>query len=318
MVFDRAFSDETLEKALSALADDADPTAALELIVTTEDTATREHAVAILGAAGVTRIERLRELTAQQPYLPERWLLLGAALSAAAWAVRENNHAKPVVTERLVQEQQVLVAGARSALRQAAALSRDDPVPWSELAGAVVCAPLHRTEVADVFKRACVLDSDLYAAHTRHLTGLTHRWYGNQDKVIAFALVRTAERPDGHPLHALVALAHIEGYVDGLLHGTVVGRFWRAWRYFADSKIRRETDTAADRLLAGHAEFATHPWTMHAHQAFAALYHQANEPGRARTHLELGGDRAAIWPWRYFGDPERQLATARKAAGLDT
>ncbi|MFI5907377.1 hypothetical protein [Dactylosporangium sp. NPDC051541] len=316
MAFDRAFRDEYLEKALSALADDGDPTPALDLIAGTDDADRREHAVAVLGPGGVARIEQLRELATRQAYRPERWLLLGAALSAAAWAVREDNHATPVVTERLVQQQQALVAEARTALRQAAALSRDDPVPWSELTGAVICAPQHRTEPADVFKRARVLAPDLYAAHTRHLTGLTRRWYGSQDKVFAFARTRTADRPAGHPLHALIALAHIEGYVAGLLRGTVVGRFWRAWRYFADSKVRRETDTAADLLLSGHDEYATHPWTMTAHQAFAALYHQAGDTGRARTHLELSGEHAATWPWRYFGDPGDQFATARTAAGL--
>ncbi|WP_433216697.1 hypothetical protein ACQP00_08275 [Dactylosporangium sp. CS-047395] len=316
MGFDRAFSDEPLEKALWALADDGDPSAALELIAATDDPVHREHAVAILGGGGALRVEVLREVAAQQAYRPERWLLLGASLAAAAWSVREDNHAKPVVTERLVQEQQALVAEARSALRQAAALSRDDPVPWSELSGAVVCAPLHRTEAADTFKRACILAPDLYGAHTRHLTGLTRRWYGSQDKVIAFARTRTEQRPDGHPLHALVALAHIEGYVDGLLRGTVVGRFWRAWRYFADSTVRRETDAAAERLLAGYDDFVDHPWTMSAHQAFAALYHQAGEPDRAKVHLELGGERAAVWPWRYFGEPEELFAAARTASGL--
>ncbi|GAA3299512.1 hypothetical protein Dvina_09030 [Dactylosporangium vinaceum] len=314
--FDRAFTDEYLEKAQWALADDGDPTPALDLIAGTEDADRREHAVAVLGPAGALRIELLRGMAARQAYRPERWLLLGASLSAAAWAVREDNHATPVATERLVQEQQALVAEARTALRQAAALSRDDPVPWSELTGAVICAPQHRTETADVFKRACVLAPDLYAAHTRHLTALTHRWYGTQDKVLAFARTRTADRPDGHPLHALVALAHLEGYVDGLLRGTVVGRFWRAWRYFADSTVRRETDTAAARLLAGHAAYATHPWTIPAHQAFAALYHQAGDPAAARPHLALSGRHPTTWPWRYFGDPETQFTTARATAGL--
>ncbi|WP_432987012.1 hypothetical protein [Dactylosporangium sp. CA-233914] len=429
MVFEQAHTDEILEKALWSLTDDGDPSPALELIADTTDVDRREQAVAALGAGGVLRIEQLRELAAQQPYYPERWLLLGASLSAAAWSARESTGHRPIVTDRLVQRQQALIAEARTALRQAATLSRDDPVPWSELAGAVICAPLHRTEVADVFKRACVLAPDLYAAHTRHLTALTRRWYGSQHKVVAFAQVRTAERPDGHPLHALVALAHIEGYVDSVLRGNRVGRFWRAWRYFANAEVRRETDAASARLLAaspgsnagmptqrepsadnatiqarepaavesgarkatphgsgapehaapehathrhGHAagehEYATgergaregerqhealggrvgggggggggsegdaderggqggesgpggrdlraHPWAMAAHQAFAAFYHHAHDPVLARAHLERAGDRAAVWPWRYFGDPEEQFATARAAAGL--
>jgi hypothetical protein len=323
VAFDLAFSafpdlsDCPLEKALWALADDADPAPALELIAGAEDAHRREHAVSVLGAAGEHRLDQLRDLAHQQAYRPERWLLLGASLAAAAWAARGTARAERT-TDRQIQDQQALVAEARGALRQAAALDRDDPVPWSELAGVVLGAPLHRSEPADVFKKAAVLGPDLFRLHTRRLTGLTRKWYGNQTQVLAFARTRVADRPDGDPLLSLIALAHIEGYVDGLLRGNVIGRFWRAWRYFADPAVRRETDAAADRLLAGAdaGAFADHPWSMTAHQTFAALYHQAGEPGRARAHLELGGARPAVWPWRYFGDHEEQFTAARRAAGL--
>ncbi|MGI5244565.1 hypothetical protein [Dactylosporangium sp. CA-139066] len=308
-----AFEDEELGKALVALEDDGDATAALELIASTgSDVHRREQVVSVLGGAGVARLELLRGLAAAQAYRGERWLLLGAALAAAAWEVREGRGSGRRL-DRRIQAQQALVAEARTALRQAAAFDRDDAVAWSELAGVVIGAPLHVTEPADAFKRACVLVPDLYLAHARHLVGHTRRWYGTPDRVLAFARTRAAGRPDGHPLHALIALAHIEGCVDGLLRGNVVGRAWRAWRYLGDPDVRRETDAAADRLLAGDD---AHPWAMAAHQAFAALYHQGGDDGRARPHLLRGGDRPTVWPWRYFGDPERLFARARSRAGV--
>ncbi|MEV8512855.1 hypothetical protein [Dactylosporangium sp. NPDC051484] len=315
MGLDLAFSDERLEKALWALTDDAEATPALELIAGIDDIHERERAVSVLGAGGVRQLEPLRELARQQAYRRERWLLLGASLAAAAWEVRDPG-ASDKATYQQTMQQQALVAEARSALRHAAALGRDDPVPWSELAGVVIGAPLHATEAADVFKRAATIAPDLYLAHARRLTGLTRRWYGTPDYFLAFARTRVEGRPDGHPLHALVALAHIEGCVDGLLRGNVLGRFWRAWRYFGDPEVRHETDAAADRLLAGDGEYRSHPWAMPAHQAFAALYHQAGDAERTRAHLELAGDRPAVWPWRYFGDPGKLFAAARKSAGL--
>ncbi|MEV6929706.1 hypothetical protein AB0M46_35165 [Dactylosporangium sp. NPDC051485] len=317
MEIDLAFDDEGLEKAVRALAEDGDATAALELVAGEGDVHRREQAVSVLGAAGVNEIESLREFAARQSYRPERWLLLGAALAAAAWGVRESpgrdwrsNRREKRIDRRIIA-QKALVAEARTALRRAAALSPGDAVPWSELTGVVIGAPLHATETADVFKRACVLAPGLYLAHARHLVGLTRRWYGSPDRVLAFAQARVAGRPDGHPLHALVALAHVEGYVDGVLRGMAPGRFWRAWRYFADPVVRDEVDSAADRLLAGPDD---HPWSMSAHQAFAAVYHRAGDLGRARAHLLRSGERAAVWPWRYFGDPGRRFGAARLAA----
>jgi hypothetical protein len=387
---------EELEQALRALAGDGSAGPALELIAGTPDAHRREHAVSVLGAGGVGRLELLREVARRKEYRAERWLLLGSALAAAAWQARDPSAALPIRdsaaalpardsaaavrpardpaaaavrpardsaavlpardpspaegaagcgigvsaegaggrgragsawrvawtgragrgVDTQVRRQQALVAEARSALRRAAALDRDDPVPWSELAGVVFAAPRHVTEAADAFRRAAILAPDLYLAHARHLLGLTRRWHGSPALVMAFAQVRAAGRPDGHPLLALVALAHIEGYVDGLLRGGVLGRCWRAWRYFADPEVRRETDAAADRLLAGAGDYGSHPWAGAAHQAFAALYQRAGVPGRARAHLELGGDRAVVWPWRYFGEPERLFAAAQAAAGL--
>jgi len=329
---DLAFSDDELEKALWALADDADPRPALDLLATTDDphlrehapdgphprgrpidgSHRREHAVSVLGTAGQRHLGRLRDLAGRESHRPAPWLLLGASLAAAAWAARGTAVAGQT-SDRQVHDLQAYVAEARTALRRAAVLDRADPVPWSELTGVVLGAPLHTTEPADVFQRAIALTPDLYGAHARHLTGLTRKWYGSQDKALAFARAGVAGRPDGDPLLSLIALAHIEGYVDGLLRGNVLGRFWRAWRYFAAPAVRRETDAAAGRLLAATSE---HPWAITAHQSFAALYHQANNPSRARPHLERSGPRPALWPWRYFGDPEILFAAARHAAGL--
>jgi len=63
-----------------------------------------------------------------------------AALAAAAWGVREAPGSDRRI-DRRIRAQQALVGEARTALRQAAALDRDDAVPWSELAGVVIGAP---------------------------------------------------------------------------------------------------------------------------------------------------------------------------------
>jgi len=132
--------------------------------------------------------------------------------------------------------------------------------------------------------------------------------------LLAFARARVAGRPDGHPLHALVALAHIEGCVDGLLKGNVLGRAWRAWRYLGDPDVRRETDAAADRLLAGDSGRTRRirgRWRRT--RRSRRFYHQAGDARRGRAHSGARrgpADRVAL---RYFGDPSAAERRARRA-----
>jgi hypothetical protein len=121
--------------------------------------------------------------------------------------------------------------------------------------------------------------------------------------------------PDGHPLHALTACAHIEGYLDGTMRGNVIGRVWRVARYFRGTGVRAEIDAGSDRLLASDA-YAEHPRFIAAHQAFAMLYHHAQDEARSAPHLLRSGTRPARWPWAYFGDHREEFASARRAAGL--
>lgn len=307
---DLAWSDGSLDEALAALRS-ADPTPALDL-VTAVTGPSRERAVAVLAGVGRHHLPLLRELAGAQSYRPERWLLLGSSLAAAAWAAR-GSATTELTSDARFREQRTLTAEARGTLRRAAALDRTDPVPWSELTGVALGVPSHASELADAFGKAVALEPSLYRAYTRRLTGLTRKWYGTQADTLTFARTHSAGRPDGDPLHALIPLAHIEGYVDSLMRGNAITRVWRVLRYFSDKRLRAEVDAASARLLAGPSG---HPWSMAAHQAFAALYHEASDPEHAKPHLERGGTRPARWPWGYFGDPAEVFTAARAAACL--
>lgn len=170
-------------------------------------------------------------------------------------------------------------------------------------------------EQVEIFDRLAALPGTMYAAHMTMLNTLTSKWYGSNGLMFGFARQHTATLPDGNPLHALTASAHIEGYLDALGRGHVLGRMWRAVRYFKDRKVRAEIDDGSDRLLAS-AAYAGHPWRLAAHQTYAALFHQVEDERRSAPHLMRAGSRPMRWPWAYFGDPAEEFATARKAAGL--
>lgn len=309
-----AWSDERLETAMRALLHrDARPGLAL-LAVTRSDPHRRALYVDVLGSVGKHALGELQAL-AQAGEDPDRWLLLGAALSSAAASAR-GDAVISRTSDGQIQGMLHFAEHARTALRRAARLAPNDPVPWSELFRCAMRAVEHDRELAEVSAEIERRAPDLYGANISRLVSLTLKWYGSQDQVLAYARTRTAALPPGHPLWALVAYAHIEGLVEVGMRGNVFARIWRSIRYPSNKAVRAEVDAASDRLLADAHRFADHPATKPAHQAFAAFYFQATVPDRARPHLELGGPRPAVMPWGYWGDHAKLFALARRKAGL--
>ncbi|HLL69461.1 MAG TPA: hypothetical protein VK453_27645 [Micromonosporaceae bacterium] len=309
-----AWSDQRLEVAMSALARH-DPRPALAVLAATRsDYHRRALCVDVLGHVGQHLLPELRTLVEESNDDPDRWLLLGAALSAAGATARGAD-----VIERTSDEQidgmQRLTAQGSKALRRAARLAPQDPVPWAELQHCVMGSS-DRGELDEVFSRVDRLAPDLYPANVIRLMTLTRKWYGSQEETLAFARARTVDLPPGHPLLALVPLAQIEGLVDLMMRGNAVTRVWRYMRFSTNKTVLAEVDAASHRLLADGATYRAHPAFMQAHQAFASYYHQVTEPRRARPHLECGGPRPAAMPWGYFGDAVEEFQAARKAAGL--
>lgn len=310
-----AWSDPQLDTAVRALAR-RDPQPALDVLAATRDDADRrELAVEVLAVAGQHALADLQTFAEERTADADRWLLLGGSFAAAAWTARGAD-----VAERTSLDQFEGLASfaeqSRAALHHATELAPQDPVPWSELLRCAVGALDHDGELDEIFAQVQKLGPDLYAANQARLGGLTRKWYGSQEQALAFARQRTERLPAGHPLLALVAAAHIEGLLDGLMRGTVIGRMWRHLRYLANTQVRAEVDGASDRLLGGGDRYDSHPRTMAAHQMFAAFYRQADDTERARPHLERGGCRPMPWPWGYFGEYAEEFAAAREAAGL--
>lgn len=129
---------------------------------------------------------------------------------------------------------------------------------------------------------------------------------------------RCSSLPDGHPLWSLAPQAYIEIWVDSRMVDNKMLRVYRALTYGPLKKrtARAEVDTASDRMLAGAAADADHPWMMVAHQMFGAYYVHAGVRDRARVHLERGGNRTSVWPWGYFGNKQAELTRARQSVGL--
>jgi len=311
----RAWSDPGLQQAAEALIS-GDPTPAYELLAAgSSDPERRCLRADVLGEVGARHLPPLREAAGDDAH----WSLLwGSAMCHAAWSARGSatmDHTAENQVRRLFE----LGKESRRALRRSAERAPGDPAPWTVLQTIVKATATGRPEADEVWESLRRIAPDSFMGNHQRLSILCRKWYGSTEEMLAFMRERCATLPDGHPLWSLAPQAHIEVWVDGHMTGNLVKRIYRATTYGPLKKraVLAEVGAASDRMLAGAAAYAGHPWTVMAHQMFGAFYFKAGVRERARVHLELGGDRSSIWPWGYFGGAAQdELAGARKAAGL--
>lgn len=311
------WANERVRAARTALvSQDAEPALAM-LAEARDHPEWRAHYVGILSGPGEPALPALRAAMSRDPDNPDVCLLIGATLSSAASDARGSDTIDNT-SEEQIRGLRFYSGQARQALHRAANLLPSDPVPWCELLSCAMSAREYRGEVDDMWAEIVKRGGDhLYDANRVRLLTLTRKWGGSEKECFEFARDRTRSLPPGHPLLALVPLAHVEALSERLMNADrMVTRLWHLVRYLKKRSVRAEVDTASNRLLAGAYDYAQHPAIQEAHQAFAYIYHHGGNHERARMHLEHGGERSAGWPWVYFGDHEEEFAKARKDAGL--
>ncbi|MFC7534465.1 hypothetical protein [Actinoplanes sp. GCM10030250] len=309
------YASDPYRQACTAL-QHGDTAPALHLLAASRGDATaRIHAIAWLTKDTTSRLPQLEAQLGQDPWNPELWLLVGAMQSTAGFEARGAARINDTSSEQ-IDGLLHHTTRARESLRRAAELLPDDPAPWFELMSCALGASSYQGEVHDMWKELVRRGGDVsYQANRLRLVTLTEKWYGSEAECFAFARERTRDLPPGHPLLALIPLAHIEAYVELRSSDNVLRRVWAALRYLSKRSVRAEIDPASDRLLAGSLDFASHPASPEAHQAFACVYADCGELERARWHLERSGD-IPTWPWGYFGDDDEGFDRARERAGL--
>ncbi|HWS36694.1 MAG TPA: hypothetical protein VN408_28645 [Actinoplanes sp.] len=293
-----------------------DSTPALNLLSAARvDAEARIHA---LGSLGRDTLHRLPQLEAQldtEPSNADLWLLVGSMQQELAW----NARGAAVISHTSAEQISGLrhhMKRARVSLRRAAELLPGDPAPWNELMSCAMAAQEYHSEPHDMWNEVVQRGGDVaFGANRLRLIILTAKWHGSREECFAFARERTRGLTPGHPLYALIPLAHVEEYVSQRGDDSVLTRVRAVFRYFSRRDVIREIESASDALMAGADTYATHPSSPAAHQAFGFAFDERGDAKRARHHLERSGDEA-IWPWTYFGDDWELFEKARMRADL--
>jgi hypothetical protein len=195
---------------------------------------------------------------------------------------------------------------AESDLQRACELDPTDPTPWT---GRLITArglELGTEELLRRWEEVERRSPELLPAASLVLQGLAEKWGGSHAQMFDFARSRSEAAPDGSPMHALVAMAHIERwlYYDGFDDDEE-----GADAYLRDPAVRAELRAAAERSVASRA-WVPHRWEIAERNAFAMALALVEDPAACDQFAVLG-DRVTEEPWGYLDRPAAAFTRLR-------
>jgi hypothetical protein len=133
--------------------------------------------------------------------------------------------------------------------------------------------------------------------HRQRLQQVCRKWGGSHEEMHAFARESMLRAPEGSGLGELVAIAHIEHWLD-LDEGEDMA-------HIRSPRVIAELHEAADRSVRHPAHVRTRGWT-HPFNAFAMAFALAGEKQAAAGMFQALQGRVTEFPWYYLdSDPVR-------------
>ncbi|MYY82561.1 MULTISPECIES: hypothetical protein [unclassified Streptomyces] len=228
-------------------------------------------------------------------------LISGARHIIWGWEARTTARAAHVTREQW----QIFYERLRIAeeqLLEAAELRPEWVTPWRRLLtsgrGMSVGADVSVTRFHAALRRV-PLDLE---AHLEWLSQLQPRWAGEPGQALAFARDALAHTPQGHRLGCVIAMAHIEEWVESDRGDCLETPY-----------IQAELRKAADHSILHPAYVRCLGWQQDFH-IFAMALSLADERHTVRRVLQALDGAYTSWPWKYFSEPEKQFAAAHRRA----
>ncbi|MFJ8198275.1 hypothetical protein [Streptomyces sp. NPDC096152] len=228
-------------------------------------------------------------------------LISGARHIKWGWEARTGARAVDVTREqwRVFHERLDI---AEEQLFEAAELRPEWVTPWSRLLTSgrgMSLGPDVNEARLDAALRRDPLDPE---THMGWVSQLQPRWGGEPGQALAFAREAFAGAPGGHRLGCVIALAHIEEWVESDHKDCLI-----------TPEIQDELLDAAERSIL-HAAYVRRPGWQHDFNVFAMALSLASERiALPRVFRELQGAYTP-WPWSYMAQPEKMYARARRSA----
>ncbi|HUN37363.1 MAG TPA: DUF4034 domain-containing protein [Trebonia sp.] len=205
--------------------------------------------------------------------------------SGRAHTVKED--AWPLFHARLVEADRDLAA--------AAALDDRDPVSAAESLPVAMGLSLGQVEVRRRFDEAYRRYPLNGGACVNMIHATARKWGGSHEAMFEFARWASGQAPDGHPVHKVVALAHIEMWLDSAKGEAQQG-------YFRSQAVKDEVMAAAQRsILSPNYAPEGIPLSWADRGVFAFCFRLMREYAAQLDQMRLIGPYVVAFPWSYQG-----------------
>ncbi|MFI2376217.1 hypothetical protein ACH5AO_14265 [Streptomyces sp. NPDC018964] len=228
-------------------------------------------------------------------------LISGARHISWGWEARTAARAVHVTQEqwRVFHERLHI---AEEQLFEAAELRPEWVTPWRQLLtsgrGMSLGTTVNETRF-DAGLRRDPLDLEI---HTEWLAQLQPRWGGEPGQALAFAREAFARAPQGHNLGCVIAMAHIEEWVESDRGDCL-----------ETPEIQAELREAADHSIL-HPAYVWRPGWQRDFNMFAMALSLADERHTVRRVFRTLDGAFTKWPWTFFADPEKEFTRRHRRA----
>ncbi|GAA2359982.1 hypothetical protein [Dactylosporangium salmoneum] len=239
---------------------------------------------------------------------PLALLVRGHRAIAWAWEARTGLFAAYVPPERWVLFRQRLEL-AEYCLQEVVRREPANVTAWTGLITVARGLGLSANEQRRRFDAAVAHDPDNYRAHTAMLQNLCRKWGGSPERMRAFAERAARDAGEGSRLGTLVALAHLEHWLD---LGGAPSR-----DYIRSAAVRESLNDAARESVRHRRYVRRRDWALDAN-AFAVAFLAAGDDEAAAMQFLAIGELVTEFPWCYLGEPVAAFRSAASAVNART
>ncbi len=246
----------------------------------------------------------LEKAVADRPADPLPRTLLADRYVRIGWGIRSDLRAKHVSREQFDQFHDWLRRAERILIDVCAEQPGYAPA-WTVRLITSRGLSLGQSEARRRYDRLSAHHPHHHPAQMQLLQQLCPKWGGSWDAAHGFAREAAAAAPDGSHAGALVALAHLEHWLD--LEGSEAGAYMRGLPVRDDLRFAAQVSVLHPAYQPG--------WDgLGAHSAFAMAFSLGGHFEDALPHFTALGDRASDFPWSYLPDPRGAFVKYRKSA----
>lgn len=209
-----------------------------------------------------------------------------------AWDARGSGRAKTVKEDAWPVFHRRLVVGDAD-LARAAELDPDDPAPHAFSIWAAMGLSLGQQEVRRRYDQAAKREPFHTGAAYAMIQATARKWGGSHEAMFAFARDLSGRAPEGHSAHKVIALAHIEAWLDRSAE--------KQRTYFSQPAVKDEVRAAAARSIRSpRYQVADSVLQWSDRNAFAFCFRQMGDWDAQLAQMEIIGTRITQAPWQYL------------------